>query len=103
MTAPPSQLSLVDQFSEVWNAPDPEAAVATFADGGTYTDPTVTTHAHHRRVLRRQPRPHRPDTAGLAASRCAGTASPDRQRELASTLRPRTRFWGTSRSGERHD
>jgi hypothetical protein len=64
MTAPPSQLSLVEQFSEAWNAPDPEAAVATFADGGTYTDPTVTTHAHHRRVLRRQPRPHRPDAAG---------------------------------------
>ena len=42
MTAPPSSLPLVEPYFDAWNARDPEAVAATFAEGGTYTDPTVT-------------------------------------------------------------
>jgi steroid delta-isomerase-like uncharacterized protein len=42
MTAPPSSPSLVESYFGAWNARDPEAVAEAFADGGTYTDPTVT-------------------------------------------------------------
>src|SRR5262245_10499465 len=42
MTAPPSSLTLVGPYFDAWNVRDPEAVAAAFAEGGTYTDPTVT-------------------------------------------------------------
>jgi len=42
MTAPPSSLLLVEPYFDAWNVRDPEAVAAAFAEGGTYTDPTVT-------------------------------------------------------------
>jgi steroid delta-isomerase-like uncharacterized protein len=42
MTAPPSSLPLVEPYFDAWNARDPQAVAAAFAEGGTYTDPTVT-------------------------------------------------------------
>jgi steroid delta-isomerase-like uncharacterized protein len=58
MTAAPSSLSLVEPYFDAWNARDPEAVATAFAEGGTYTDPTVTgppltgtTIAEHARAL----------------------------------------------------
>ena len=31
---------LVQEYFDAWNRHDPEAIVATFVQGGTYTDPT---------------------------------------------------------------
>ena len=42
MTAPPSSPPLVEPYFDAWNARDPEAVAAAFAEGGTFTDPTVT-------------------------------------------------------------
>jgi hypothetical protein len=58
MTAPPSSLSLLGPYFDAWNARDPDAVAAAFAEGGTYTDPTVsgpaltgTAIAGHARAL----------------------------------------------------
>jgi steroid delta-isomerase-like uncharacterized protein len=58
MTAPRHSLSLVEPYFDAWNARDPEAVAAAFAEGGTYTDPTVagppltgTAIADHARAL----------------------------------------------------
>ncbi len=58
MTAPLSSLSLAQLYFDAWNARDPEAVAAAFAEGGTYTDPTVagpplvgTAIAEHARAL----------------------------------------------------
>jgi steroid delta-isomerase-like uncharacterized protein len=42
MTAASSLLTQVDPYFRAWNAHDPEAVAAAFAEGGTYTDPAVT-------------------------------------------------------------
>ena len=42
MTALLDSPSLVARYFGAWNARDPDAVAAAFADGGTYTDPTVT-------------------------------------------------------------
>jgi steroid delta-isomerase-like uncharacterized protein len=41
MVAPLERLSEVERFFSSWNARDPARLVASFAQGGTYTDPTV--------------------------------------------------------------
>ena len=56
MTAPPSSLLLVEPYFDAWNVRDPEAVAAAFAEGGTYTDPTVPG--------RRSPVPPSPNTHG---------------------------------------
>jgi len=42
MTAAPSSLTQVEPYFRAWNAHDPMAVAAAFAEGGTYTDPAVT-------------------------------------------------------------
>jgi steroid delta-isomerase-like uncharacterized protein len=42
MAAMPGSLMHVESYFQAWNARDPEAVAAAFAEGGTYTDPTVT-------------------------------------------------------------
>jgi steroid delta-isomerase-like uncharacterized protein len=42
MTAAPSSLTQVEPYFQAWNAHDPKAVAAAFAEGGTYTDPAVT-------------------------------------------------------------
>jgi len=69
MTAPPSPPSLVEPYFGGWNARDPEAVVAAFAHGGTYTDPTVTG-------------PALTGTAIAEHARALLTAFPDLNREL---------------------
>jgi hypothetical protein len=34
-------LDVAQTYFDVWNQRDPAAIVATFAEGGTYSDPTV--------------------------------------------------------------
>lgn len=36
-----NQLDAAQQYFDAWNRRDPDAIVATFAEGGTYSDPTV--------------------------------------------------------------
>ena len=36
-----SNLTTAERYFDAWNAHDAEAIAATFAQGGTYTDPTV--------------------------------------------------------------
>lgn len=42
MTAAPAPLMQAEAYFQAWNARDPEAVAAAFAEGGSYTDPTVT-------------------------------------------------------------
>jgi steroid delta-isomerase-like uncharacterized protein len=42
MAATPVPLTQVEQYFGAWNAHDPAAVAAAFADGGTYAGPTVT-------------------------------------------------------------
>jgi len=42
MTMSQSCFTLVENYFNAWNARDPDAVGAAFAEGGTYTDPTVT-------------------------------------------------------------
>ena len=42
MYASPSAMTQVEPYFSAWNARDADAIVAAFAEGGTYTDPTVT-------------------------------------------------------------
>jgi steroid delta-isomerase-like uncharacterized protein len=42
MYASPSAMTQVELYFSAWNARDADGIVATFADGGTYTDPAVT-------------------------------------------------------------
>lgn len=42
MTAAPSSLPLVEPYFAAWTARDPDAVAAAFAEGGSYTGPTVT-------------------------------------------------------------
>ena len=41
-TTPDAVAPQVEPYFQAWNAHDPEEVAAAFADGGTYTDPTVT-------------------------------------------------------------
>ena len=34
-------IDVAQQYFDAWNAHDPSAVIATFAPGGTYSDPTV--------------------------------------------------------------
>lgn len=42
MTTTVSSLSQAEAYFQAWNAGDPDAVAAAFAEGGSYTDPTVT-------------------------------------------------------------
>jgi steroid delta-isomerase-like uncharacterized protein len=42
MTTATTSLMQVEPYFQAWNSRDPEAVAAAFAEGGTYTDPTVT-------------------------------------------------------------
>jgi steroid delta-isomerase-like uncharacterized protein len=42
MCASPGALTHVEPYFSAWNARDADAVVAAFAEGGTYTDPSVT-------------------------------------------------------------
>ena len=42
MTAAPSSLPLVEPYFAAWTARAPDAVAAAFAEGGSYTGPTVT-------------------------------------------------------------
>ncbi len=35
-------MTLVESYFQAWNSRDPDAVPGVFAEGGTYTDPTIT-------------------------------------------------------------